>query len=105
MNSNDEEIREMDAAQARQLIGQEEVIIIDIRSGMDYENGKIEGARHLTPDTFEEFLETTDKSKTVLCYCYFGNSSLGVCAALKEHGFANPISLKGGFTAWQQNQA
>lgn len=102
MLEDDEEIKEVDVTQAKELMRQGDVIVIDIRSAFDYENGNIKGARHLTPDTFGDFLLNTDKSKTVLCYCYFGNSSLSVCAALKEHGFANPVSLKGGFNAWQK---
>lgn len=102
MAQNDDDIKEVDVVQAREMIRQEDLVIIDIRAQFDFENGSIAGARHLTPATFEDFLTNTDKNKTVLCYCYFGHSSLGVCAALKEHGFANPVSLKGGFTAWQQ---
>lgn len=104
MAQPDDEIKEVDVVQAREMMRQEDLIIIDIRAQFDFENSNIAGARHLTPATFEDFLTNTDKNKTVLCYCYFGNSSLGVCAALKEHGFANPVSLKGGFTAWQNTQ-
>lgn len=102
MDQNNDEIKEVDVIQARDMIRREDLIIIDIRAQFDFENGSIAGARHLTPTTFENFLTNADKSKTVLCYCYFGHSSLDVCAALKEHGFANPVSLKGGFNAWQR---
>ncbi|MBP9853548.1 MAG: rhodanese-like domain-containing protein [Candidatus Omnitrophica bacterium] len=104
MNSNNKEVKEVDINQAKEMLGRDDTIIIDIRHISDYEAGNIEGSQHLTPETFKDFLELTDKTKTILCYCYHGISSLDVCETLKDHGFQNPISLKGGFSAWQTNQ-
>ncbi|MBZ0166243.1 MAG: thiosulfate sulfurtransferase GlpE [Candidatus Omnitrophica bacterium] len=104
-DDNNEDIKQLSVEEARTLMQAGEVIVIDIRATPDHENESIPGARHLTPDNFEEFLTTTEKDKPVICYCYFGNSSLGVCAALQDHGFTMAFSLAGGFDAWKNAPA
>ncbi len=100
--NTDDDIQEISVEDARRMIGEREVTVIDVRALPDFESDNINGALHLTPDNFEEFLATTDKSKPLICYCYYGNSSLGVCAALREEGFLAAYSLAGGFDAWKK---
>lgn len=102
MHTDPDNIKEMGVEEARQKISTGEVTVIDVRAALDYEAESIDGARHLaSQEDFELFITQTDKDRTVICYCYFGNSSLGVCAALQEHGFTNAYSLRGGFDAWK----
>lgn len=105
MNQKHEAIKQLCVEEAKTLMQAADVIVIDVRATPDHENESIPGARHLTPDNFEDFLTTTEKDKPVICYCYFGNSSLGVCAALQDHGFSTAYSLAGGFDAWKNAHA
>lgn len=102
---SEEEIPEVDVAAVKNELGNDSVKIVDIRSRLDYDMGKIEGAIHVEPSTFEEFLENTEKDQKIICYCYFGNSSLSFCAALLNQGFTDVASLSGGFNAWSTDQA
>ena len=105
MTQDHDDVKEVSAGEAREMIGQGDVIFLDVRAATDFEQECIHGAIHLTPDNFDEFLNTTDKDKPIICYCYFGNSSLGVCAALQEQGFRRTYSLSGGFAAWKDGAA
>ncbi len=45
---------------------------------------------------------TPTREKSIVVYCYHGNSSLGATAYLIENGFKNVASMSGGFEAWRQ---
>ncbi len=102
MSDEDMEIKEVDVNTAKQWMAEGPVKIVDIRSPMDYEAEHVEGAVHVQPHNFEEFVATVGKDDRIVCYCYYGNSSLSFCAAMLENGFTNVASLSGGYNAWQQ---
>lgn len=97
------DIPQITVEEARRQINAGGVTLIDVRARPDFDQENIAGALHLGQENYEEFLATTDKSKPVICYCYFGNSSLMVCAALREEGFHTAYSLSGGFDAWKNS--
>lgn len=106
MTQHSQPIKEVTVDEAKELMTKEKVILLDIRSAMDYEVENISGAQHIaSQEEFDSFVSSTDKESTIICYCYFGNSSLGACAALQEHGFENSYSLTGGFDAWKNTTA
>jgi thiosulfate sulfurtransferase len=87
---------------AKQKLDQKESLFVDIRDPGSYGQAHIPGAIHLNDGNVQEFLQNTDKEKTVVVYCYHGNSSLGATAFLLENGFKNVASMSGGFEAWRQ---
>ncbi|MCB9721628.1 MAG: thiosulfate sulfurtransferase [Candidatus Omnitrophica bacterium] len=102
MIPDQDNIKELSVEEARLKISAGEAIVIDVRAALDHETESIAGARHIaSQEDFDEFITQADKERTVICYCYYGNSSLGVCAALQERGFTNAYSLRGGFDAWK----
>ena len=58
--------------------------------------------RYVHDGNVQEFLQNTDKEKSVVVYCYHGNNSLGATGFLIENGFKNVASMSGGFEAWRQ---
>ena len=87
---------------AKQKFDQKESLFVDIRDPGCYGQAHIPGAIHLHDGNVQEFLQNTDKEKSVVVYCYHGNSSLGATAFLLENGFKNVTSMSGGFEAWRQ---
>lgn len=88
-------------AQTRALMTREEVIMVDIRDAMSYNNGHIEGAVLLDNSNVEQFVENSDRQKAVVVYCYHGNSSQGAAQFLSEKGFDRVYSMDGGFEVWR----
>ena len=91
----------LSVAEARQLIADSEVTLIDIRDSASYHAGHIEGAQTLDPANIDLFLDNTDRNRPVIVYCYHGISSRSAAQYLLEQGFTTVYSLNGGFEAWK----
>jgi rhodanese-related sulfurtransferase len=80
--------------------------IIDIRSPEHYELGHIDSAEHMSLFTMakEENLTKVPKNKTVVVYCYTGQTGAMGTVLLKLLGYKNVSNLKFGMQAWTQNE-
>jgi len=96
------EIPQIQIFDAKQRLDQKDCLFIDVRDPGSYEAAHIPGAIHLHDGNVQEFIESTDKDRPVIVYCYHGNSSLGAVAYFLENGFKNIASMSGGFEAWRQ---
>ncbi len=96
------EIPEIDIHGAKQLLDTEAATFVDIRDPDSHAEASIRGAEHLTDQNVQRFIETTDKARPLVVYCYHGNSSQQAVAWLQSQGFAEVFSLRGGFEAWRQ---
>ena len=85
---------------ARDMIDDREVTIVDIRDPDSFAAGHILNAQPLSSDTAAAFIEASDKTKPVLVCCYHGNSSQEAAQFLVEQGFSESYSLDGGFEVW-----
>lgn len=73
---------------------------MDVRDGGSFRSGRVPGALHVGDHNIGEFVETADKGRPVIVYCYHGNSSLGGAAYLRAQGFEQVWSMEGGFAVW-----
>ena len=96
------EIPQIQIFDAKQRFDQKDCLFVDIRDPGSYEAAHVPGATHLHDGNVQEFIESTDKDRSVIVYCYHGNSSLGAVAYFLENGFKNVASMSGGFEAWRQ---
>lgn len=80
-----------------------ETYVLDIRDGTSYNAGHLPSAMLIDNSTVQPFLANADKQKTVLVYCYHGNSSLSAAAYFCEQGFKEVYSLDGGYELWKLN--
>ena len=97
-----EQFEEIDTQKAKELIDQGNITIVDIRDSSAFEEGHIENAVSVNDTNIDEFVNTADKNKPVLCYCYMGISSQNAAQYFKEQGFDAVYSMAGGFTEWQK---
>jgi len=86
--------------------------IIDIRTAQEFTEwtdlsagdikGYIEGSINIDyySATFEDELNSMDKSKIYLIYCQYGDLSKATLAIMKELGFTEVYCIKGGLAAW-----
>ncbi len=77
-------------------------LLIDVREDNEWDAGHAAGAIHLGKGIIERDIETKvpDKSTTLVLYCGGGFRSALVADALQKMGYSNPISLDGGWRAW-----
>lgn len=78
-----------------------EAVLVDVRDAGSFRRSHIPGALSVLDHNVAEFVATADKDKTVVVYCYHGNSSLGGAAYFLENGFREVYSMSGGFAAWR----
>lgn len=82
------------------LINHDEAVVIDLRELEVFKKGHILNAIHLTTNEFEQSIKKY-KSKPLILVCEKGIVSSQRAAQLKQDGFAKPMVLAGGISAWQ----
>ena len=72
------------------------VLFLSVRKAEDYAKGHIEGAVNIPfAKGMQEKFDTLPKDKTIIVYCYTGQTANQVVAVLRALGY-NAVSLKGG---------
>ncbi len=94
-------IPEIDVDSAAAQLEAGTALFMDVRDEGSYAAAHVPGALLVSDATIEDFLEETDKTQTIIVYCYHGNASRGGTAFLLQHGFENVSSMAGGFEAWR----
>ncbi|MCX8020289.1 MAG: rhodanese-like domain-containing protein [Chitinophagaceae bacterium] len=93
----------IDAAQFKEMLKKNNVVLIDVRTPEEFSQGHIPGARmidYLQTETFRKELNRLDKNKTYLLYCRSGNRSKQAMQEMIQSGFKNVYELKGGIKSW-----
>ncbi len=91
----------IDAAEAKEMMESEDVIILDVRTEEEFEEQRIEGAILIPDYEIEELAEDKlpDKDATILVYCRTGRRSELASRALIEMGYKNVYDF-GGIVDW-----
>lgn len=78
-------------------------VILDVRTALEVEEGKIPGATNIDIFKAQEFidaLEKLDKNLPYFVYCRAGSRSAQACAVMHQMGFEYTYNLEGGFSEW-----
>jgi len=96
------EVPEINIEEANKL---SEAIWLDVREKTELDTlGFIPEARHLSLSSITEgAIPNIAKEKTIIIYCQRGRRSKTALMLLKEKGFNNIFSLKGGYAQWQES--
>jgi molybdopterin/thiamine biosynthesis adenylyltransferase/rhodanese-related sulfurtransferase len=83
----------------------QDIVLVDVREKLEWNEGHIPGALHVPRGYLELQIEEAvpDKTKTVVLYCAGGVRSLMAGATLQQMGYKEVISMAGGFGAWKGN--
>ncbi len=87
-----------------QMQGDTDVVILDVRTEDECNDGIIEGAIQIDIHQGQAFItqiEALDKSKKYYVYCRSGARSGKACQIMSELGFENTYNLEGGILAWE----
>lgn len=92
--------RNINFEQAKEIIDNEQVIILDVRTDEEFVTGHIIGAINIPIDELEERLdELQNKYYKILVYCKSGTRSVVACEILESHEYTNIYNL-GGVIDW-----
>ena len=89
---------------AEQLEGDDNAVILDVRTAEEMEEGYIPDAINIDIYLGQEFLdeiEKLDNSKNYYVYCRSGNRSRQACALMNNMGIPNAFNLEGGIIEWE----
>ena len=79
----------------------EDVILLDVRTGDEYNSAHISGATLIPVSELCNRTEELNKSKQIVVYCRSGHRSAAASGILVENGFKNVYNLLGGINAWE----
>ncbi len=105
------EIEALSPAQASELLGNDDVLFVDIRDIRELQReGKIPNAFHATRGMIEfwidpespYFKETFAEPKRFIFYCQSGWRSALTTQTVQQMGLPNVCHIDGGFRAWQE---
>ena len=97
--------------EAEKLIGQPDVLFVDVREPAEWDKGRIPGAIHAVRGLLEFKADPSleayhdkriDPAKKLVIYCASGGRSALAAKTLKDMGYPKVASMRGGFTAWGQ---
>jgi len=89
---------------SRSELGNDELIILDVRERDAYEAGHIPGAKLLPRGQLELRVnqDLPDPMRRIVSCCEFGRISTLATATLREMGYLRAVALDGGVKAWRE---
>jgi molybdopterin/thiamine biosynthesis adenylyltransferase/rhodanese-related sulfurtransferase len=89
----------------RRLAAGEPIVLIDVRDPDEYRDGYIEPATNVSRGFLEFRIGSVagDPQTPLVLYCQSGLRSMLAARALKDLGYANVVSLQGGYQKWVQS--
>jgi rhodanese-related sulfurtransferase len=105
------EIKEIPAADALQLVGREDVVLVDIRDIRELaRDGKVPGAVHAPRGMLEFWIDPDSpyfkpvfgQDKTYVFFCAGGLRSALAAKTAQDMGMTPVAHILGGFSAWKK---
>jgi len=77
-------------------------VLIDVRENDEFRGGHLKGARGIGRGVLEYHIvdEVPDTEKEIVLYCRGGNRSALAADSLRQMGYTNVLSMKGGYRQW-----
>src|SRR4051794_34650695 len=97
------EIREVTTAETEALREANAATLVDVREDSEWDQGHVPGAVHISKSYIEQQIEAAvpNRDAPVVLYCAGGVRSLFAAQTLRDMGYSDVASMKGGFQAWK----
>lgn len=78
--------------------------LVDVREESEFAAGRLPGAKHIGKGVLERDAEAAfpDPAAELILYCGGGFRSVLAAEALGKMGYANVVSMDGGFRGWRE---
>ena len=85
-------------------INRENAVVLDVRNKDVFTQGHVTGALNFPEKELDKALKSLNKfqQKKILVFCEMGGVSSRVVSKLRKHGFTDVSPVKGGLSAWRQ---
>lgn len=89
--------------ETQQLLAQPGVVLLDVRTPVEFGAGHLKGARNVNflSTDFADVVAKLDPNATYVLYCASGNRSGKAAALMQEKGFKNVVNA-GGFSSLKE---
>ena len=102
MKEHSDTFKIITALEAKDLIKNDNIMLLDIRDEQSFLQGHIPNAINLNNNNIDEVINNSDREDNILIYCYKGISSQNVAQHFCNLGYKNIFSLEGGFTEFSK---
>ena len=101
---NDKGVNHVNAKEAKKLVAEKQVAVLDVRTPAEFKEGHIPGATNVDfkATDFRQRISQLDKSKTYLVHCAAGGRSTQSLPILKKQELKTIYHLDGGFNGWKK---
>jgi rhodanese-related sulfurtransferase len=93
---------EMEVEEVRDLLTDETVRLLDVRTEAEWEAARIPGAVLVTEDLADEILSRWDRDTPIVVHCHHGVRSNVAAWRLRQAGFTRVANMTGGIEAWSR---
>jgi len=99
MHPDEVTVQEMKTALAQPQLG---IKVIDVREPDEYQIARVEGVTLFPMSQLAQRLQALDPDQSYYIHCHAGGRSLRAVEFLRQQGFKQVKSVKGGITAWSE---
>jgi rhodanese-related sulfurtransferase len=86
--------------EAKQMIDNKEVFLLDARTQAEFDGGHIKGATLIPYSQLSSRLNEVPSGEKILVYCKSGGRSATACGILVNAGYTEVYNMNGGITSW-----
>ncbi len=79
-----------------------DIVLVDVREGWERDVATIQPSRHIPMGDVPARLQELDPEDHIIVYCHHGVRSMNVTAWLRQQGFENVQSMRGGIDLWSK---
>jgi hydroxyacylglutathione hydrolase len=97
-----ESYKNMNPNEAKRLIENSEVSVLDVRSQSEWDAGHINGANHIMLGNLLDRIDEIPLDIPILINCQAGGRSAIAASILQAKGVKNVLNLAGGYADWQR---
>lgn len=95
--------QDLQPSEVAALRAEDELIVFDTRDAASYAAGHLDGAQPVSDAALRQLIQSRQRQRPILIYCYRGNSSRDVCQFIAGLGFSRVYNLAGGWQGWQRH--